>query len=1104
MNNFRRLIAVLIAAGLAPATLMAQEAATVTGRVTNAQGQPEAAVLVRIESLNVGASTGADGNYRLVIPATRIRAGQSVTVTASRTGLSPVSRSITLSPGATLQQNFQLATSVLLLEDVVVTGTAGAVESRKVPFEVGQVTAEDIQVPPRSAAGAIQGKVAGATVVQGSGRPGSAPSILLRGPKSINAAGRSQEPLYIVDGVILGASMADIDALDIEKIEVLKGAAAASLYGSRAANGVVQITTRRGNRVADDQVRYAVRSEYGRSNLPATPDALLARTHQYRDTVINGEQFFFTTGGTRCRFTQCTSLAPAGQRRGTGTAGPNNTYLEKPYLGASYDQIDRFFEDGISTTNYFSAEGRAGATNFHVSFNNARDEGIVPGLEGLNRNNFRVNVDQAIRSNVSVSASAFYSRSTNDQLPEGGGNPLFDLTRTPAGVNIWACEGDTLGTSDCRNRPDSLRLQINPINTESENPAYSLLNREYKTERGRFLGSANFRYSPVSWFDVDANASYDRLDRRDTDLYPDGFRTLTTSAVLNNGRLFRYNLGSEAFNGSMTGTFRFDLTDNIHNRTQFRYLYEETDLDETSTSGYEFVVGDVESFANVNSENLSAASNFEPVRADGYFAITNFDIADRYVIDALIRNDGSSLFGREERRQWYYRLAGAWLLSEESWFNLPAVDDLKLRYSVGTAGGRPAFAAQYETFTITSGSVSPLTLGNNDLKPEFTTEHEAGFDLGLLNNRATLTMNYARSSTADQILPLPLPAYTGYSTRTINAGTLESNTWELSLDTRLVDRGDFGWNARVNFDRTRSEITQMNVPGYRYGASTSQGLANVFYAREGEELGTFYGLQFARSCEDLPAAVANLPGGVGGCDKFRVNDEGMLVWTGGQELTAAAWGTTAPLALQTAHPRLGGLAFGLPFGGLCNDRVSGQQTDFCPLGRTLPDYTLSFSSTMSYGGLSVYGLLDAVQGFDVYNQPLQWATFASISGIMDQTGVEESLKKPLAYYNQLYGASGLRPSSYFVEDGSFVKFRELSVRYTFGERLLGRLPAISNFDGLSLFVTGRNLKTWTDYRGYDPEVGASGAQTGSAALGRVEGYQYPNFRTWTLGAEVNF
>ncbi|HLM66718.1 MAG TPA: von Willebrand factor type A domain-containing protein, partial [Longimicrobium sp.] len=226
--------------------LAAQEAATVTGRVTNAQGQPEAAVLVRIEALNVGASTGADGNYRLVVPGARIRSGQPVTITASRTGLSPVSRTITLHPGATVTQSFQMAASALLLEDVVVTGHAGAVETRRAPFVIGQVTGQNIQVPPVSAAPAIQGKVAGATVTTGS-QPGVSPSILLRGPKSINAPGSSAEPLYVVDGVVAsGGQLAQIDGADIQAVEVVKGAEAVSLYGSRGANGVVQITTRSG------------------------------------------------------------------------------------------------------------------------------------------------------------------------------------------------------------------------------------------------------------------------------------------------------------------------------------------------------------------------------------------------------------------------------------------------------------------------------------------------------------------------------------------------------------------------------------------------------------------------------------------------------------------------------------------------------------------------------------------------------------------------------------------------------------------------------------------------------------------------------------------
>jgi Ca-activated chloride channel family protein len=234
---------------LLAAPLAAQAPATITGRVTNASGQPEAAVLVRIPSLNAGTSTGADGSYRLVVPGARFSDGHAAAITATRAGLNPVTRTLTLRHGAVLTQDLQMATAALLLEDVVVTGTAGAVEARKVPFSVGGVTAEDVQVPSTSAAGAIQGRVARATVATGSAQPGTAPSILLRGPKSINA-GSGAAPVYVVDGVIVSGPPADLNSADIVSVEVVRGAAAASLYGTRAANGVIQITTRNGSPAA--------------------------------------------------------------------------------------------------------------------------------------------------------------------------------------------------------------------------------------------------------------------------------------------------------------------------------------------------------------------------------------------------------------------------------------------------------------------------------------------------------------------------------------------------------------------------------------------------------------------------------------------------------------------------------------------------------------------------------------------------------------------------------------------------------------------------------------------------------------------------------------
>jgi TonB-linked SusC/RagA family outer membrane protein len=1091
MKHLRRIIAVLIAAALAPVALLAQDAATVTGRVTSAQGQPEAAVLVRIESLNVGASTGADGSYRLVVPGARIRAGQSVQITAARQGLGTVARSLTLSPGANLTQNFQMAATAIILEDLVVTGTAGATERAKVPFSVAQVSAEQLQqVPATSAASAIQGKVAGAQVVSGSGRPGAAPSILLRGPKSLDASGRSQEPLYIVDGVVLSGSMVDIDALDIEEIEVVKGAAGASLYGSRAANGVIQIRTRRGTGMSGNSVRYTARSEFGTSELGRQPELLLLGHHPY--ALTDNGLFIDATSGEPCELRDCSSPRLAGQTANGSTASAWNSFAVNEWPGQTYNHLDTFFQNGAFMNNYLSAEGRSGETNFHVSFGNLNQGGVLIGQDGFRRNNFRVNVDQNVRSNVQVAASAFYSRASTDELPEDAGNPVFDLTRMTAGINLAACEDDP--AQSCLNDPQRLEIQPDPFNVESPNPLYDLLVRERETDRGRFLGSANLTYSPLSWLDVDFNASYDRQDEEYTDYVPKGYRTPTASATLNNGLLIRRNQLDEAFNGSVTGTMRFQLGRSVANRTQLRYLYERQENLFTTNSGYDFQVGETPQFQNLNPDNLAATSGSFPVRADGYFAITNFDIRDRYIIDALIRNDGSSLFGEDERRQWYYRLAGAWRVSEEPWFNAGPLSDLKFRYSYGTAGGRPRFTAQYETFSVAGGVVSPVTLGNTELKPEFSREQEVGVDAGLLNDRLTLALTYANTVTEDQILRVPLAAFTGYQAQWRNAGTLKSNTWEASLDANLLERDNLSWSARLLFDRTRSRISELNVPAYTYGI-TGQELAAVFYAREGESVGTFYGTQVATSCEQLP--VDRQPSCA---TDFAVNDEGLLVWVGpGGSLDDPQWGTQADFTLGG-----GGVFWGSPIKGQCADRATGAAVYYCPVGDVQPDYSLSFSSTLNWGGFSVYGLLDAVQGISVYNQPLQWAIFANSAGLYDQSDVAEADRKPMGYIAQQYAVSGIGPSSLFVEDGSFVKLRELAFRYHFGESTLGRLPGISQLSGLTLSLLGRNLHTWTDYRGFDPEVGKADGETGSAALGRIEGYQYPNFRTWTLGVEVNF
>jgi len=1068
----------LTVAGFAPSLLSAQATGTIRGTVMEVpSGQPLVAAQVTLVGTQRGSITARDGSFQI----DNVPTGQ-YEVRAVSIGYSSQTREVTVTAGQVTTIAFEMRQSVLDVDEIVVTGVAGETARGRLPFSVPRLTQAALPVPATNAAAMIQGKVAGAAVTSPTGRPGTAPSILLRGPTSINAGGRSQEPLYIVDGVILNSSVADIDAMDIESIEIVKGAAAASMYGSRAANGVIQITTSRGRNVADNSVRYTVRSEMGTSTLPGRFN--LTDKHQF---AMQGDQFL-GTDNQPCEFLNCQGVRLAGQRALPGaTVGGWNTIQQEAWPGQTYDHVDRFFQGGDFQSHTVSVAGRAGGTNYLISFNRQDDDGILPFHDGSLRQSLRLNLDQSVRNNLTISASAFYSRSDN---ATNDGN-IFQLTRMPAGVDLTAPDPNVPGVPFIV-KPDPFNDNINPL--------YTMSTTEANQNRGRYLGSVSARWSPLEWFDIDGNFSFDRSDRNGQTFRPKGF--VNIAGVPQGGSLSRSFARDEGVNASITGQIRRQFGE-LRTTTTLRYLAEQEDNNSSSASGSDFVADGVWTFSNIPNANISAGSSSSITRADGIFLNTAFDFRDRYIFDALVRQDGSSRFGPESRRSVYYRVAGAYIVSEEPWFNLPAMDHLKLSYSIGTAGNTPTFAAQYETYSVGEGSITPQTLGNRALKPEFATEQEFGLE-ALLFDRVSAELVYAASVVEDQILLVPSLAYTGFANQWRNAGTLESNTIEASLNAVVLRTPTTTWSTRLLFDRTRQQITELNVPAYQTGVS-GQGLGSVFYVRNGEAMGTFYGFQFAENCGHLPAGVD--------CSQFQVNDDGFLVWVGGagswqngwdtytdgDGATQQWWGTVAPFDIRGSSIR-----WGTPFAAEGIDSSTGEVTTFLPLGKTLPDYTVSLANTVNWRNFTVYGLLQSLQNFSVYNQPLQWATFQGYSGIMDQSGVAENLRKPIGYYETLYGASGLQPSSAFVDDASFIKLREVSVRYRASRDLMDRTPLTRGFENVTFSVTGRNLLTWTDYDGYDPDVGSTGGGTGSAALARVDGFSYPNFRTVTFGFEINF
>ena len=1057
---FTALVLGLILPGLASAQTI------ITGSVTDDSGEALIGANVLIESLVIGASTNLDGNYSFQIPSAHM--GETLELTARFIGYSEQTRSITVVEGA-MEEDFVLAIDLLDLDELVVTGVAEATPKKKLAFTVSQVGSEDITLAPASnPVASIQGKVAGVAVQAASGSPGDAVSVRLRGATSITG---SNQPLYIVDGVVLGANQVDIDALDIENVEIVKGAAASSLYGSRAHNGVINITTRRGGNIPLNQTRVTVRNEFGTSEVVKS-----FQSNTSHDLQVNSSGEFLNSSG---EVNNCSSCLPNGYGPGTlQDLGPNGAaFYDKPYQGTLYNAFDQFFDPGNTWTNYVGVSQNSSKTNFLASFTNIEEQGAIQGLQGLNRKSFRVNLDHRIRSNFVLSTSGFYSQSSNDAVTSSlasdvAVNPFFGLMFTNPLVNLGS-----------RDDAGDLVVQADPLAVE-ENPLYTIENADMNQSRSRILGNFRLRFSPVEWMDLESNFSYDRSDRDELEFYNIGFQTIDTSPI-NNGRIERRNSLSEAINADLTASFRKRFG-NITTRAQLKAQIEDFESFSEFIIGTDIVTVGISDLSNIESDGEKIIGNgSSTVRSEGYYATAGIDYADRYILDVFVRRDGSSLFGAEERWQTYFRGSGAWRLSEESWW--PASESLtefKLRASIGTAGGRPGFQAQYETLSLSNGNLTKSTLGNAFLKPELQTEIEFGMDIGILD-RIFVELVYADTEVEDLLLRTPLAGYYGFSSQWRNAGTLVSNTIEASVDANVYNSRDMDVSLGLIFDRTRQEITAFNSNPYLGGP------LSLFYFREGEQLGTMYGNLFMTDASQLPADVD--------ASYFDVNDDGYLVPVGqGNSHTSGPgsdgnlgteddlWGTTVSVGGRSYN-------WGIPVKYYDEEN----STDRVVIADALPDFSMGFNTNFRYKGFNLYMLWGAQIGGDVYNFTKQWSYRDGRAADQDQGHKAADMRKSTRYYEVLYDATAR--NSHFVEDATYLKLRELSVGYTFNRSQLARVFG-NVLHSVSASLIGRNLLTFSDYTGFDPEVGGGS----DATLYRVDDFNYPPFRTIRAKLEIQF
>lgn len=1101
--------------------------ATFRGRVATERGEPIAGASVSINELGLTVLTNAQGTYTLTVPAARV-AGQAVTISARAIGYRSQARGVSSLSAGEFPADFQLAQDINRLEEVVVTGVIEGVERAKVPFAVGRVTAEDLPVPAMDPVRSLQGKVAGVRIAATSGTPGSTPEILLRGPTSINAQNRGQGPLIIVDGAAMNVgSLQELGGLDIESIEVVKGAAGAALYGTRAANGVITIRTKRGL-TSGEGVRLTARAEYGYSNFNVDWGGAINHHLQLDET---GKRFcvkenFSQTGRQHCSrtFDWMTEIYRINNAAGVTTKTPQatvyndggnatdlrNIYQAQIWPNQYYDMAKSVLARNPTTLTSVDALGRVGSVSFYASAQYQGEGGAVQGLEGIEQLRARVNLDYDLRSDLRVSLSTMFDRSITDL--RGGGSSQGGIWGQMARGTIPATDYralDTLGRPIVRGGGAELRGTGNGAGTFLYDMGGVDGERNWSNDRrvSRFLGSLNARYFPAEWITLEGTFSYDNRDRQDLSWARKGYRSINPSTALNNGQVNADNLFAQSISSGLTATVRRQLTDDLNARFSFSGIYDENSQQRNWHSGQALRVADVYTLTNTTS-NYNVNSNSSTTKSVGLYAAANFDYKDRYILEGSYRYDGSSRFGSGNRWAPFNRISGVWRVSEEPFWNVGFMDDFRLRASRGTAGSTPNFTAQYEVYTVTGGVLGLGQAGNSQLKPETTTEIEVGADMTLFG-RIGLEATYAHGLTRDQILQVSTPAALGFTSQWQNAGTLENKTWELSATVPIANTRSFYWQVRGTWDRTRTYVKELFVPEFVFNGGTAQGTASFFKIREGERFGTIYGTaKFLTKCSELPASVAADCGTA--TSSYQVNDEGWLVWVGPGNswrdgITKNLWTTFLP---ASQSPFSVPLSFGHPIRNWHEAGTPGQgTTQEVVLGNTLPGYRFTFTNDIQFKNLTLYTLLDATMGHRINNQTRGWGLLDYAARDFDQAGKSVETAKPVGYSWRCGSPCGagtggfydaLGANNYNTENGSYAKLREVSLTY--------KLGPIAGTGDWTLGVVGRNILTITNYSGFDPEVGATagGNTTGSGLINQTDAFGAPQLRTFTFSVSTRF
>ena len=1066
MRSIRRtrLLAWLVALALPTGVASAQAGSgRITGRVTESKlGQPVNGASVRVVGTNIGAVTRADGQYTIPGVAAGIQR-----IRVSMIGYSPREDTVVVTAGQDVTANFDLEQIAVTLQTQVVIGY-GAVERADLTGSVSSVSLATDRVPTVSLDQAIQGRAAGVQVTQASSAPGGGITIRIRGASSLQG---NNEPLYVIDGfpiendpaasspgdagrsrTVPSNPLASLSPDDIEAIEILKDASSTAIYGSRGANGVVLITTKRGT---SGRPRVTLDSYSGMQTVAKRYDLLNARE--------------FAEFANEWAASQSTPLPPI--------------YPDPASLGTGTDWQDQIFRSAPIRNLQMSLSGGttgANSTRYIVSGGVFDQEGVVHGSD-FRRISVRGNLEQGIGERFRLSSNLALTRVNSASIPTDGGSGSNQNAGAVAGAlqyypTLPVRQPDSSYTLLLENSPSTLNPSTVP------NPV-SLV-REVNDDLGdtRVLANLFGEYTIIDGLTLRISGGADYSARfRDT-YYPR--TTLFGRNVEGEARRARSDHTNLLNENTLTFAREFGTIHELNAVGGYTRQQQTTTRSSMLNSNF---VSDITGYDDIGSgarlNGPGVGSGYQQWSLVSYLGRVSYTLLGRYLATVTARRDGSSRFGPSNKWGNFPSAALAWRLSDESFMqDVPGLDLLKLRASYGLAGNtaiRPyessaSLCSQRYAFggTPTVGYY-PCAVGNPDLSWETTRQVDYGIDLGFLDGRIDLTADYYRKRTEDLLLLVQLPLETGFGSALQNKGAIENRGFEFAVNLNILDgageSNGLTWTSSFNYSRNRNKVLSLDDSTQElFAERVADDLAlNGTIVRVGEPIGVFYGYKTAgviRTAEEAAAYTA------------QVKPSSGTAWQPGdlRIVNVDTSGTTQVI----------------------------NSSDRTILGNPAPKFTIGWSNSVSYRWFELSSLIDGSYGSTLLNLNMARLEAGSprTNILRDRWVNRWTPTNPNGRYARIGatpGFVGADITSDMLESGSYTRLRNITLAVSAPERWLTR----TRLSRARVYVTGTNLITWTDYSGFNPDV--SSISVSNVNRG-VDVGSYPLARAVTLGLNLSY